>query len=43
MAKIKLVEKNGREGKSGSLEINSGYDAYYELALPSRRAVFVYL
>lgn len=31
MAKIKLVEKNVREGNSGSLEINSGYDAYYEL------------
>ena len=32
MKKIKLVEKNASEGKSGSLEINSGYDTYYELA-----------
>jgi len=30
MAKIKLVEKNVREGNSGSLEINSGFSAYYE-------------
>ena len=31
MPKIKFVEKNVREGKSGVTEINSGYDAYYEL------------
>ncbi len=32
MKKIKLVETNAREGKSGSLEINKGYGASYDLA-----------
>lgn len=30
MAKIKLVEKNAREGNAGAVEINSGFSAYYE-------------
>lgn len=30
MAKIKLVEKKVSEGKSGAVEINSGFSAYYE-------------